>query len=103
MLAGLPGLDGEVILVKSILSDDVEEAGISSHSSPAMSNGRTKKEQRVVRRSKESRASANEMGTGDDLTTAVATSAVGKARRFRLVGFEVDPTGLENNLREDLV
>jgi hypothetical protein len=31
---------------------------------------------------------------------AVATSEAGSARRFRMVGVEDDPTGVENNLPE---
>jgi hypothetical protein len=47
-------------------------------------------------------ASADEMGTGEDLTIAVATSDVGKARRLRAIGVEADPVaGVENNLQKN--
>jgi len=43
-------------------------------------------------------ASADDIGTGDDFTTAVTTSDVGRARRFRAVGVDIDPTGVEKSL-----
>jgi hypothetical protein len=74
-------------------------AGISSHSSPAISISFRKKGQRLVRRLRDSWASADEIGTGEDFTTASATSDVGKARRLRAAGVMLDPTGEEKSLR----
>ena len=75
------------------------EAGISNHSSPAMLSSFTKKGQSFVSMESDSLASADEMGTGEDLITAVTTSGVGNARRFRVVGVVDEPaTGAEKSL-----
>lgn len=65
-----------------------------------MSISLRKNGQSVVSRLSDSWASAEEMGTGEDLTIARATSEVGNARRLRAVGVELDPTGDEKSLRE---
>ncbi len=54
--------------------------------------------------SKDSLASAADMGTGEDLMTAFTTSDIGNARRFLFEGVDVDDpeTGPENNLKGKL-
>jgi hypothetical protein len=80
-------------------------AGISSHSSPAITRERKKKGQRVVSKRKDSCASAVEIGTGEDLITAVSTSEEGNARRLRPPGveFPATPAGLEKSLERSYV
>jgi hypothetical protein len=68
---------------------EAEGAGISSHSSAPTSIRRTKNGHSVTSRSIDSRASALDIGTGDDLTTAETTSGTGSARRLR-AGVELD-------------
>lgn len=72
-------------------------AGISSHSSFPMFIFRRKKGHSVVSIVIDSLASLAEIGTGEDLTIAVATSEVRNAFRFR-DGVDMDPVGLENNI-----
>jgi hypothetical protein len=48
-----------------------------------MSRGLRKKGHRPVKMVRDSRASALDIGTGDDFKTAVATSGDGRARRLR--------------------
>lgn len=75
------------------------EAGISSHSFPAIFNCLIKKGHSLARRANDSFASAVEMGTGDDFMIAVATSDNGNARRLRAMGVAEEPvTGVENSL-----
>jgi hypothetical protein len=100
-----PGLGGAVafILVRLPSTFDAAvaafAAGISSHSTPPMLSSLTKKGHSLARMPKDSFASAVEMGTGDDLMMAVATSEVGKARRLRAVGVAEEPAvGVEKSL-----
>lgn len=52
---------------------------------------------------RDSFASAEEIGTGDDLIIAVATSDVGNARRFRAVGVVEEPgVGVEKSLESNV-
>lgn len=106
LLIGGPGLGGVTslrgLLTSALLAIDVEAvvgAGISSHSSPAISKSLRKKGHKLVRRPRDSWASAEEMGTGEDFTTARATSDVGRARRLRVVGVVLAPTGEEKSLQ----
>jgi len=95
-----PGLGGAPDLPVSTLSEAVaSDAGISSHSTPAMLSCLRKKGHRFVRIVRDSFASAEDIGTGEDFTIAVATSEAGSARRFLVVGVEEDPTGVENNIQ----
>ena len=74
-------------------------AGISSHSPPEILSFLRKNGHSLISMSIDSLASAVDIGTGDDFTIAVTTSAVGNARRF-LAGVDVPPVvGLENNLK----
>jgi len=104
-LTGEPGLGGAVGLVglpsAFVVSEAEVGAGISSHSSPAMSISLRKNGQRLERRWRDSWASADEIGTGEDFTMASATSDVGKARRLRAVGVMFDPAGEEKSLRRE--
>jgi hypothetical protein len=60
-----------------------------------------KKGQSLARIERDSLASADEMGTGDDLTTAVTTSDVSKVLRLRAEGVEEEPTAdLEKSLEQ---
>jgi hypothetical protein len=95
-----PGLAGRRFLRGLDSTSSVAEfcVGISSHSSFAISSFLRKKGQRSASISRESLASAREMGTVDDLITAWATSDVGNARRLRDVGVAVDATGEEKSL-----
>ena len=100
-LTGGPGLGGVASLLRlpsalSVTGPPV--AGISSQSSPPMSISFKKNGQRLVRRLRDSCASAEEIGTGDDFTIACTTSDVGRARRLRAVGVVPDPTGEEKSL-----
>jgi len=72
--------------------------GISSHSLPAISRGRRKNGQSVVSSFNDSLASRVDIGTGEDLITAAATSEAGRTLRLRVVGVEVGPTGAEKSL-----
>ena len=74
--------------------------GISNHSSPSIFISLRKNGHRLVRRPRDSCASANEIGTGDDLTTASATSDFGRVRRFLADGIVQEPTGDEKRLRQ---
>lgn len=79
---------------------DAFGAGISSHSAPAMVSSLTKNGHSLARMLKDSLASAVEIGTGDDLMIAVATSEDGRARRLRLVGVAEEPAaGVEKSLQ----
>lgn len=90
-LVGLPSTPDAVVVAFA--------AGISSHSAPAMLSSLMKNGQSLASILKDSLASAVEMGTGDDLMIAVATSEVGKARRLRLVGVAEEPVaGVEKSL-----
>jgi len=73
-----PGLVGT-----SLSPDACAEAGISSHSCPSISKGLRKDGHRLVRIERDSRASAPDIGTGDDFKTAAATSEAGRVRRLR--------------------
>lgn len=68
--------------------------GISSHSSPVIFNDLRKKGQRSVNISKDSMASDMDIGMGEDLMTALATSVVGNALLLRCVGVAVDDPGV---------
>jgi len=68
----------------SLSLDEGAEAGISSHSCPSMSRGLRKKGHKPVKIVRDSRASALDMGTGDDFKTAAATSEEGRTRRLRV-------------------
>lgn len=77
----------------------VLEAGISSQASPAMVSSFRKNGHSFARMESDSFASADEIGTGDDLMIAVATSDVGNVRRFRAVGVAEEPVvGIEKSL-----
>lgn len=90
-LVGLPSIVG--------LTVPEPEAGISSQSTPAILSRLRKKGHKFARITSDSFASAEEMGTGEDLTMAMVTSDVGNARRLRAVGVIEDPdAGVENNL-----
>jgi hypothetical protein len=85
-----------------LLEFDSEVAGISSHSSPDIVRCLRKKGHSSVSIVKDSAASADEMGTGEDLMVARITSEVGNARRLRVeVTIAVDPTGVEKSLKQD--
>jgi len=60
--------------------------GISSHVSFPISFCRRKKGHNLTSIPNDSLASAAETGTGEDLMTAWATSDMGKALRFRVIG-----------------
>jgi hypothetical protein len=102
-----PGLDGGTsprfvgVALTELVPEGPEElpegAGISTHSSPWISNFFKKNGQSFTRRINDSVASAAEIGTGEDLITAVATSRIGRARRFR-PGVALPLVGVENNL-----
>ena len=83
-----------------LLFPDDTVAGISSHSSPAMFSGLRKNGHRLVSISSDSFASEREIGTGEDLITACATSEVGRVRRLRAVGVALLllAAGVEKNL-----
>ena len=77
-------------------------AGISSHASPPMVSSLTKKGQSPARIERDSFASADEIGTGDDFMTAVATSDAGRARRLRPLGVRAEPVaGVEKSLNNE--
>ncbi len=96
-----PGLGGAFRgLAESSTAAAVEGAGISSHSALAISSLRRKNGQSDASKSRDSRASADEIGTGEDFNTAAATSSTGKARRLRVLGrADVEPEGFENNIQ----
>lgn len=96
-LVGLGGIDLLTALVSESCADDV--GGISSHSLPAISRGRRKNGQSVVSNLSDSFASRVDIGTGEDLMIAAATSDVGRALRLRIVGVEVGPTGAEKSIQ----
>lgn len=74
-------------------------AGISSHSSPETFSSRRKKGHIFVSILSDSCASAVESGTGEDFTTAAATSDAGMARRLRVARVAVaPPAGFEKYL-----
>lgn len=80
------------------------EEGISSQSSLPIVSCLRKNGQSVIRSSKDSLASACDIGTGDDFMTAVATSTKGSVRRLRDEGVEVgvDPLAEEKNLSQNV-
>ena len=87
------------LLLPDAASAGTAGAGISNHSSPAMSALLRKNGQSETSSRSDSCASASEIGTGEDLMTAAATSDEGSMRRFRIVGVIVlEPTGDENSL-----
>jgi len=96
-LVGLGGTDLSTVLVSESCTDDVD--GISSHSLPAISRGRRKNGQRLVSSLSDSFASRVDIGTGEDLMIAAATSEVGRTLRLRIVGVEVGPTGAEKSIQ----
>jgi len=81
--------------VPKVLED---KAGISNHSSPWMSSLFKKNGQSLTRRASDSFASAAEMGTCEDCTTAIATSEAGNARRFLPGVAKLPLVGAENFL-----
>lgn len=107
-LMGGPGLGGATglrgLLLALVLGPSISVvvavvgAGISNHSTPAISMSLMKNGHRLVRRPRDSCASAEEIGTGEDLTIASATSNFGKARRFLADGVVLEPTGDEKSL-----
>ena|SRR5882762_10370593 len=96
-LPGLPGLPSTLSVAEPEVA--VVGAGISTHSSPPMFISFRKNGQRLVRRLRDSWASADEIGTGEDFTIASTTSDVGRARRLRAAGVALDPVGEEKSLR----
>ena len=76
----------------------VEGAGISSHSAPDISSFLRKNGHNLMSIVMDSFASAVEIGTGEDLTTAVMTSFKGRALRLREGVEEPPPAGLEKSL-----
>lgn len=93
-LVGLSSFDALPAVVVLI------EDGISSHSAPATVSFLRKKGQRSVRIARDSLASAVEIGTGEDLMMASATSVAGNARLFLPDGVPEAPvTGLENSIQ----
>lgn len=72
--------------------------GISSHSCPVITSFFKKKGHSLTKRLSDSSASATEMGTGEDLITAAATSDAGKVRRLRAPVMPEEFAGFENNL-----
>jgi hypothetical protein len=63
----------------------------------------TKNGHSFARIERDSFASAEDIGTGDDLMIAVATSDVGSARRFRAVGVAEEPdVGVEKSLESNM-
>jgi hypothetical protein len=95
-LVGPGVIDLLTVLLSESCAGDVD--GISSHSFPAISRGRRKNGQSVVSSLSDSFASRVDIGTGEDLMIAAATSEVGRALRLRMVGVEVGPTGAEKSL-----
>jgi len=97
------GLDGATDLFLLGLASTcvaVLEEGISSQASPAMVSSLMKNGHSFARIESDSFASADEIGTGDDLMIAVATSDVGNARRFRGVGVAEEPVvGIEKSIQ----
>jgi hypothetical protein len=92
-----PFVGEPLIEVDALLA--VTDAGISSHSPFDTSSFLRKKGHSVMSMVIDSFASAVEMATGEDFTTAVMTSAKGRALRFR-EGVEDPPVvGLEKSLR----
>ena len=81
-----------------LVGDAADGAGISRYSSPAMFISLKKKGQRLVSSLSDSWASAEDMGTGEDLMMARAISEVGIARRLRVVGAVLEPVGAEKSL-----
>jgi hypothetical protein len=79
-----------------------EGAGISKNSSPEKLSFLKKNGHRLTSMFMDSLASAVEMGTGDDLITAVMTSLVGRARRFLEGVDDPDAAGMENSLQNPL-
>lgn len=104
-LIGGPGLGGAMgsggLSLAPSLSVEVAVvgAGISNHSSPSISISLRKNGHRLVRRPSDSCASAKEIGTWEDLTTASATSDFGRQRRFLGDGIVQEPTGDEKCLQ----
>lgn len=99
-----PRFKGVVLLTELVPHAPVpsvseNEAGISSHSSPCMSSLFKKNGQSFTRRDSDSFASATEMGTCEDCTTATATSEAGNARRFLPGVAKLPLVGAENFLR----
>lgn len=94
----LVGLGGMLLVLPSSKSCAEEVDGISSHSLPAISKGRRKNGQSVVSSFSDSLASRDDIGTGEDLMIAAATSEVGRTLRLRVVGVELGPTGAEKSL-----
>ena len=98
-----PGLDGiaAVGLVGESLAEPVppEGAGISNHSSPEMSSFFKKNGHSLINIEMDSLASDVEIGTGEDLTTALMTSWAGRARLF-LAGVELPTGGTEKSLNQ---
>lgn len=97
-----PGLLGTSGFLDGLPSELPEDgAGISSHASPPMVSCFKKKGHSFASIASESAASAEDIGTGDDLTMAGFTSDMGSARRLRTVEDEVDPSaGVEKILYE---
>jgi hypothetical protein len=99
MAPGLEGAAGFFLLGLASTCTAALEEGISSQASPAMVSSLMKNGHSFARIEMDSFASAEEIGTGDDLMIAVATSDVGNARRFRAVGVVEEPVvGVEKSL-----
>jgi hypothetical protein len=104
MVPGLEGAIGFFLLGLAFTCRAGLEEGISSQASPAMVSSFMKNGHNFARIERDSFASAEDIGTGDDLMIAVATSDVGNVRRFRdvrvveevVVGVE---KSLESNVR----
>ena len=101
MVPGLEGVTGFVLLGLVSTCKATLEEGISSQASPAMVSSFKKNGHNFARMERDSFASAEDIGTGDDLMIAVATSDVGSARRFRAVGVAEEPgVGVEKSLEQ---
>lgn len=98
-----PGLAGPAPTAGAAAGFDVVEAGISNHSSPPITFALRKKGHRSQSITRLSIASASEMGTLEDLTTAVTTSLLSNALLFLVEVVANDPTPLvpaeENNIQ----
>lgn len=99
---GLTGVMGFLVGLASVCTAVLDE-GISSQASPAMVSSLRKNGHNFASIERDSFASAEEIGIGDDLTITVATSEVGNVRRFRAVGVAEEPAvGVEKSLQSDV-
>lgn len=94
LFVGVPSVDPAAVEAAAVVLED----GISIHSFPDIFSFFTKNGQSLINIDMDSFASAEEIGTGDDLTIAAMTSVIGKARRFLLGVNDVPVVGLEKSL-----